>query len=191
MYPSRIVISIPEARLKSMLGKDSWFIHEVEKVTGTKITVKRETGEITIDVNKDSNKDSKQSDIIRAREMIQAYGYGFDPNDALRLRDPDIFMEIINLKDYLSSSNDIIRVKGRIIGAGGKTKSTIIEFTGASVSISNNEIAMIGNFEQLQAAKRAIEMLIDGSPHTVVYRFLERFKSAQKIKSLKSLGGEP
>ncbi len=150
MYPSRIVISIPETRLKSILGKDSWFIREVEKVTGTKITVKRETGEITIDVDKDS----RQSDIIRAREMIQAYGYGFDPNDTLRLRDPDTFMEIINLKDYLSSSNDITRVKGRIIGAGGKTKSTIIEFTGASISISNNEVVIIGNFEQLQATKK-------------------------------------
>ncbi|MEM3832242.1 MAG: KH domain-containing protein [Thermoprotei archaeon] len=186
MYPSRIVISIPEARLKSILDKDSWFISEVEKTTGTKITVKKETGEITIDVSKNS----KQSDIIRAREMIQAYGHGFDPNDALRLRNSDVFMEIINLKDYLSSSNDIIRVKGRIIGAGGKTKSTIIELTGASISISDNEIVIIGDFEQLQVAKRAIEMLINGSPHTVVYRFLERFKSAQKIKSLKSLGGD-
>ncbi|MEM3715264.1 MAG: KH domain-containing protein, partial [Nitrososphaeria archaeon] len=107
-----------------------------------------------------------------------------------RLRNSDVFMEIINLKDYLSSSNDIIRVKGRIIGAGGKTKSTIIELTGASISISDNEIVIIGDFEQLQVAKRAIEMLINGSPHTVVYRFLERFKSAQKIKSLKSLGGD-
>jgi ribosomal RNA assembly protein len=71
----------------------------------------------------------------------------------------------------------------------GKTKSAIIEFTGAVISISDNEIAIIGNFDQLQAAKRAIEMLIDGSPHTVVYRFLERFRSSQKIKVLKNLGG--
>ncbi len=183
MYPSRVIVGVSEARLKSISGRDSWFISEVEKITGTKITINRETSEIIIDVSKEV----KQSDIIRAKEMIQAYVYGFDPNDALRLRDPDVFMEIINLKDYLSS-NDISRVKGRIIGAGGKTKSAIIEFTGAGISISDNEIVIIGKFDQLQAAKRAIEMLIDGAPHTVVYRFLERFRSSQKIKTLKDVG---
>jgi len=184
MYPSRVIIGVPEARLKSAYGRDSWFISEVEKITGTKITIDHNAGKIIIDINKDA----KQNDIIRAREMIQAYAYGFDPNDVLRLRDPDVFMEVINLKDYLPS-NDISRVKGRIIGVNGKTKSAIIEFTGAVISISDNEIAIIGNFDQLQAAKRAIEMLIDGSPHTVVYRFLERFRSSQKIKVLKNLGG--
>lgn len=183
MYPSRVIISVPEARLRSAYKRDSWFISEVEKITGTKIIIDHDASKIIIDVNKDA----KQSDIIRAKEMIQAYAYGFDPNDALRLRDPDVFMEVINLKDYIPSS-DISRVKGRIIGANGKTKSAIIEFTGAGVCISDNEIAIIGKFDQLQAAKRAIEMLIDGSPHTAVYRFLERFRSSQKIKALKDVG---
>ena len=70
--------------------------------------------------------------------------------------------------------NHLQRVKGRIIGEKGKARKTIEEMTGTYISIYDNYVAIIGDFETANIAKQAIEMLIQGRQHSTVYRFLER-----------------
>jgi ribosomal RNA assembly protein len=50
----------------------------------------------------------------------------------------------------------------------------IEEHTGCRVSIQGGTVAMIGEAEGLEAAKRAVDMLLSGSEHSTVYGFLER-----------------
>jgi ribosomal RNA assembly protein len=56
----------------------------------------------------------------------------------------------------------------------GKTRRTVEELTDTSVSVYGHTIGIIGNIEEVQAAREAIQMLIDGSLHSTVYRFLHR-----------------
>ena len=58
--------------------------------------------------------------------------------------------------------------------ANGKTKKTLETLTGADFSIYGHTIAIIADFQSMDIAKKAIDMLLTGSKHASVYRFIER-----------------
>jgi ribosomal RNA assembly protein len=82
------------------------------------------------------------------------------------------------------SEADIKRVKGRIIGMNGKTRTIIEELTDAHVAVYGHTVAIIGTMDQVQVAREAIEMLIKGNMHGTVYRFLHRKRRELKKKML-------
>jgi ribosomal RNA assembly protein len=84
-------------------------------------------------------------------------------------------MELIDLRAAFGKSEaDLKRVKGRIIGLNGKTRRIIEELTDANVAVYGHTVGVIGTLEQVQVAREAIEMLVRGSMHSTVYRFLHR-----------------
>ena len=182
-YPTRIVIGVSKERISKLVGEGGTVIKEIEKATGTKITINKKTGQVIIDVKED-----RVSDPIKARDIIRAIDLGFSPEEASRLKSPDTYLDVVDLRDYFGhSKGHLVRVKGRIIGAGGKTRRLISEFTGADIHIGSHYIAIIGTFEEIQGARKAVEMLINGAPHATVYRFLERFRAERKRREV--LGG--
>jgi ribosomal RNA assembly protein len=66
----------------------------------------------------------------------------------------------------------------------GKTRTIIEELTGTSVAVYGHTVGIIGTLEQAQVAREAIEMLIKGSMHATVYRFLHRKRRELKKKML-------
>jgi ribosomal RNA assembly protein len=58
------------------------------------------------------------------------------------------------------------------------------ELTDTNVSVYGHTISIIGNVEQVQVAREAIQMLIEGSLHSTVYRFLHRKRRELKKKKL-------
>jgi ribosomal RNA assembly protein len=126
------------------------------------------------------------SALFRVKDVITAIGRGFSPEHAFRLmRDEDTILDVIDLRLVFGrSDSDIKRVKGRIIGMEGKTRRIIEELTDANVAIYGHTIGIIGNFDQAQVAREAIQMLINGSMHSVVYRFLNRKRRELKKKML-------
>jgi len=74
------------------------------------------------------------------------------------------------------------RVAGRIIGKEGKSRRVIEDLTDAHLSVYGYTIGIIGRIDELQAARRAIEMLLEGASHPSVYRFLEKEKKRRKLK---------
>jgi ribosomal RNA assembly protein len=62
----------------------------------------------------------------------------------------------------------------------GKTRRIIEELTDANVVVYGHTVGIIGTFEQADAARNAVQMLIDGSQHHAVYKFL-----ANKRRELK------
>ena len=52
--------------------------------------------------------------------------------------------------------------------------------SGALVSVYGHTVAIIGDFDQVNVAREAVNMLINGSEHASVYRFLQRKR--QEIK---------
>jgi ribosomal RNA assembly protein len=82
------------------------------------------------------------------------------------------------------SESDIKRIKGRIIGMEGKTRMIIEELTDTDVAVYGHTVSIIGNIEEAQAAREAIQMLINGSMHSAVYRFLHKKRRELKKKKL-------
>jgi len=94
-------------------------------------------------------------------------------------------LDIIDLRAIFGrSESDIRRVKGRIIGMEGKTRKIIEELTDTNICVYGHTVSIIGDIEQVQAAREAIQMLINGSPHNIVYRFLHRKRRELKKRTL-------
>jgi len=92
---------------------------------------------------------------------------------------------VIDLREIFGrSQSDIKRIKGRIIGKEGKTRRIIEEMTEAFVSVYGHSIAIIGSIEQAETAREAISLLVKGSLHATVYRYLQRKRRELKKRRL-------
>jgi ribosomal RNA assembly protein len=103
----------------------------------------------------------------------------------MRLFQDDEYFEMIDLKEFVSGrNNQLSRIRGRVIGRGGKTRVIIEDLTGISMSIYGNTIALIGSSAGLPVAKHAIELLLNGSEHSTVYRYLEGQRPMLRIAEM-------
>ena len=159
-------------------------IPRLEEISNTKIVFNEKTKSISV-----SPKNNNAYDAMKVVSVIKAIGLGFEPDDAMKLMSDDYVFEEINLKEVANSQDDLKRIKGRIIGEKGKTKKIIQEYTGVKILITDHYVGIIGRMEQVDIAKRAIEMLIKGKEHSTVYRYLDRaerelslFKVNQALK---------
>jgi ribosomal RNA assembly protein len=124
--------------------------------------------------------------LFKAKDVVTALGRGFSPEHAFRLiRDEEAILDVIDLRTAFGrSETDIKRVKGRIIGMNGKTRSLIEELTDANVAVYGHTVSIIGTIEQADVAREAVQMLVRGSMHATVYRFLHRKRREFKKKML-------
>ena len=60
------------------------------------------------------------------------------------------------------------------MGQEGKSRATLEELTGTNICVYGKTIGIIGPFDALVLARRAVESLLSGSLHTPVYRWLEK-----------------
>ena len=73
-----------------------------------------------------------------------------------------------------------MRLKGRIIGAGGKAKKQIEALTNTNIVVYGKTVGIIGKIDESLIAKQAIENLLRGAKHSNVYAWLEKQKKALK-----------
>lgn len=159
-------VRIPEERLK-FLRKNKKLREQLEKLSETKIKLDHEVSIESEDPLK----------ILRVKQVVQAFGRGFDFVSVLNLLDEDFYLESINIKEFSGKSRTRLKtLKGRVIGTKGRTKKMIEQFTDAKIAVYGKTISIIGRWDGLRIAKRAIEMLLQGSLHSTVYKFLERSK---------------
>ncbi|MFW5902419.1 MAG: KH domain-containing protein, partial [archaeon] len=72
---------------------------------------------------------------------------------------------------------DINRVKSRIIGKEGKTRNTLEKLSKTHISIKGKTVSIIGEIDRINLAKRGLLKLIQGTPHSAVYKELEEIRS--------------
>jgi ribosomal RNA assembly protein len=176
-------LKIPKERIGALIGLDGATKKYIEKKLSVELQIDSETGGVTVVL---TEKAEDPSSLFKAKEVVNAIGKGFSPERAFHiLRDEDAVLDVLDLRDVFGrSESDIRRVKGRIIGMEGKTRRLIEELTETDVSIYGHTVAIIGNIEQVQAARGAVQMLIKGSLHSTVYRFLHRKRRELKKRML-------
>lgn len=176
---TQLFVRIPKERIGVLIGTSGSVKDYIQEKLPVKINIDSGTGDVTITLKEGAEDPSL---IFKARDIVTAIGRGFSPERALRLLDgEDYMLEIIDLRDVVGKSeSDLRRIKGRIIGRDGRTREIIEEMSGALVSVYGHTVAIIGDIEQVNVAREAINMLINGSEHATVYKILERRRQELK-----------
>jgi ribosomal RNA assembly protein len=176
-------VKVPRERIGALVGPDGRVKENIEKKLEIGLRIDSQTGDIQITLTP-TTKDPTV--LFRAKEVVTAIGRGFSPEHAFRLlEDDEIVLEVIDLREQVGrSQSDMKRLKGRVIGKEGKTRRIIEELTEANISVYGHTISIIGRMDQVYTAKEAVRMLIRGSLHRSVYRYLHRKRRELKKKKM-------
>jgi len=161
---------IPQERVGVLIGPEGDTKRRLQKATGTRVEVDSATGEVTID-------ESGASDpvmALKARDIVHAVARGFSDERAFRLLDDDVYLEVLDIKDFAHTKARLEQVRARVIGTRGKTRRLIEERTSVDMSIFGHTVSLLGPTFEMAIAREAVIMLLRGSEHATVYRFLER-----------------
>ena len=166
-------IRVPADRVGVIVGRNGKVRRRIEQLTNVKLEIDSE-GSVTI------RSPTESEDPVlawKARDIVKAIARGFSPKNALSLVDEDMMLIVISLRESVGSSqNQLKRVAGRIIGENGRTRRVIEQVTETKIAIYGRTVSIIGMNPGLDYARRAIDMLIGGAPHSAVYSRLERMR---------------
>ena len=175
-------VRIPKERVGILIGPEGRVKQHIEERLNVKLDIDSE-GSVTISLSEEA---SDPSLLLKAKDAVTAIGRGFSPDVTFRLvRNEDDIFDMTDLRQIFGrSESDIKRIKGRIIGADGKTRKLIEELTEANMAVYGHTVGFIGSFEQVDAARNAVQMIIEGCQHHTVYKYLQRKRTELKKEKL-------
>jgi ribosomal RNA assembly protein len=172
MGVTRLYEKMPLERVGVLLGNNGAVKKEIEEKTRTILTIDSNTGSVIIEP---AFPNTTALELMKAQNIVRAIGYGFSPERAFRLLEDDQVLEVIDVRQYVGDKpNHLKRVLGRVIGEEGKARRNLEELTGTYISIYGPYVAIIGDYETANIAKKAIEMLVEGRMHSTVYKYIDR-----------------
>lgn len=158
-------VTIPEDRMKILKEKRIVYMRRLRDYINVELWLTENDVEVRGD-------DPMQ--VIRAKEVVRAFGRGFNFEDALNMVDEEFVLEVINTTEFSGKSkNRRDELKGRVIGAEGRSKNIIEKYSGAKVVVYGKTVSIIGKWENVKVAKEAVEMLLGGAKHAGVFKYLE------------------
>ena len=182
-------MSLSKDRIAVLIGSNGETKKKLEYETGTVIKIDSKTGDYYIEPQKEVKNpklppflESPGVRVYTTQHVLEAINYGFNPIKALKLIDPEKIIEIIDLEKILGNTTKkkLQRIKGRLIGDKGKIRKSIEKFAGVDFSIYNKYLAIIGDFSSMKIAKKAINMLLQGSSHKTMLDYLYREHQKRK-----------
>jgi ribosomal RNA assembly protein len=175
-------VRIPKERVGILIGPEGKVKQHIEEKLQVKLDIDSD-GNITILL---SEKATDPFLLLKAKDVATAIGRGFTPEVAFRLiRNEEEIFDLIDLRVIFGrSESDIKRIKGRIIGAEGKTRKLIEELSEADVVVYGHTVGLIGSFEQVDTAHNAVQMIIEGCQHHTVYNYLQKKRTELKKEKL-------
>jgi ribosomal RNA assembly protein len=164
------LINIPKERVAVLIGEKGGIKKRIQKECDVRLEIDEE-GEVSI-IRKTTGDILKA---LKAQDIIRAIARGFSPQKAFKLLDPNIYLELIDLSEYVSDRS-MERIRARLIGSEGKARKYISRLTKTDISIYGKTVGIIGDAEGVGAAKESVLRLIEGQPHSAVFRFAELHK---------------
>lgn len=175
-------VKIPKERVAVLIGEKGETKREIESNTKSKLLIDSKEGDVNI-----TGEDGVL--LYAAQHIVKAIGRGFNPEIALRLLKPDWAFELIDLTNHADKQTHQQRLKGRVIGAGGKSRKVIEELAECSISVYGKTIGIIAPIETISIAKHAVDELLDGAQHAGVFKWLE--KQRRDLKLQRMIGTNP
>jgi ribosomal RNA assembly protein len=172
-------VRVPKDRIAVLIGSDGETKKVLERDLGVKLLIDSKEGDVTL-IGEEA------LSLYTGKEIVRAIARGFNPQTALLLLKQDYAFELIDLSEYSKHQNHHQRLKGRIIGTQGKTRHIIEEATESFISIYGKTVGIISPIENILIAKQAVHNLLTGSPHSSVYRWLD--KKRREMKRQQAIG---
>ncbi|XP_021947198.1 RNA-binding protein pno1 [Folsomia candida] len=172
-------VSVPSHRLTPL--KQNWlkiFTPIVEHL-GLQVRFNVKTRNVEIRAAEDASAEESLGFLQKAEDFVKAFIYGFEVNDALALvRLEDLFIDTFEVQDVKPLKGDhLSRAIGRLAGKGGRTKFTIENSTKTRIVLADSKVHILGTYQNIAMAKRAICSLILGTPPSKVYGSLRNMAS--------------
>ena len=163
-------LKIPMERVGVLIGHNGETKKDLEERSGLKINIDSKLGEVVID---DHEVDDPLM-VIKIENIIKAIGRGFSPQNTIQLMNDDADFFVFDLYDYVGKKEaQVKRLKSRVIGREGRTKRVLEELTDSKVSVYGHTVSVISDIIRMNILKKSIDMLLTGSRHATVYRFVE------------------
>ena len=105
--------------------------------------------------------------------IVVAFGSGFNPEIAQLLFNEEYTLEILDMSGYTKSRSRINTLKSRIIGRKGAARRNLEQLTGTAITIYGKTVGIIGKAVDVSLAQRAVEMILAGSKHASVFRWVQ------------------
>jgi ribosomal RNA assembly protein len=170
-------VYIPNERIKK-LRQNKDLVSKIEKQCDCKISFDLEDDVVEIK--------GEAYPEYNARNVVYAFGRGFELDIALKLNENDYYFNSLDLGQIISSDKRLKQVKARIIGEEGRTKRYIEEVSGAKISVYGDTVSFIGTIEEISEAQTAVDTLIEGGTHRLAYTRMEAAHRKNKIESKKA-----
>ena len=165
------LVRIPNDRIAVLIGKSGSVKSQIEKLCRVMLEVDGETGEVLVSSTED---DAEKTNPFKAVEIVMAVGRGFSPEVAMTLLKDQNTLHIIDLKEFAGrSKSGIERIKGRLIGEGGRARRNMENLSGTRISVYGKTVSVIGSVDRLRLAVDAVSSISNGSMHGAVYGRLE------------------
>ncbi|MCS7117224.1 MAG: KH domain-containing protein [Thaumarchaeota archaeon] len=175
-------VNLPPERVAKLLGPNGSTKREIEERLGVRMDVDGSSGRVEIRLMRSPAEGGDPVALFKARDIVNAIGNGFRPESAMKLFSDNTALLVVDVSEFIGKDfRDLRRVMGRIIGTEGKTKRIIEETTHVDMAILGDRVSIIGHPEDVEAARRAVMMLVQGSPHSVVYKYLDQYAQRRKF----------
>jgi ribosomal RNA assembly protein len=169
-------VYITQEKIKKLKENKS-IIDKVQKLCKCKLSIDPENEFVEIS--------GEPFDEYNAKNIIYAFGRGFDIEIASKLSDENYFFSSIDLDQIISSEKRMKQVKARIIGESGRTKTYIENVSGAKISVYGDTVSFIGRIDEINEAETAVNTLIDGGTHRLAYARMEAAHRKNKAEAKK------
>ncbi|TXT66531.1 MAG: KH domain protein [Promethearchaeota archaeon] len=181
------IFKLNKNRIAVVIGSNGETKREIEEEFGVVIEISSKTGNVEIKPNLE-HENYEPLNVLTVKSIVQAINRGFNPDKAMKLQEKEYILEIFNLASILGKSEKKLkRIKGRIIGRNGEMRKAIERYAECYVSVYGKTVSIIADYENLQVARKALNMLITGMPHHTVLKFLENKYSEKQKERFKEM----
>ena len=174
---------VPQDRIAVLIGSKGATRRKLEEASGCmRLVIDSESGDIDVFWPEAGKFDPVKA--LKLPDVIKAISRGMAPANAIQLLQDEWFFEIVDLRNHVGKrSNQQRRIRSRLIGSEGKIRKLIEGLTGSQITIYNSTVVIVGEGEGLSLARKAVEMLSQGSEHGSVIKMLEKGRKRYRLEN--------